>query len=129
MDRGDVKPCVRPGQKSSTAAGVEAEFCEGETATMPNERSSDARPVRSVFLPSSPVGTSGKAYSRRAGDSCSRTRATDLRPPLSARRRKWGARCGRMGIGRHDRVVVVLPNGPELAVAILTVRRARRAPR
>jgi acyl-CoA synthetase (AMP-forming)/AMP-acid ligase II len=26
-----------------------------------------------------------------------------------------------MGIGRHDRVAVVLPNGPELAVAILTV--------
>ena len=26
-----------------------------------------------------------------------------------------------MGIGRHDRVAVVLPNGPEMAVAILTV--------
>ncbi len=26
-----------------------------------------------------------------------------------------------MGIGRRDRVAVVLPNGPELAVAILTV--------
>jgi acyl-CoA synthetase (AMP-forming)/AMP-acid ligase II len=26
-----------------------------------------------------------------------------------------------MGIGRHDRITVVLPNGPELAVAILTV--------
>src|SRR5262245_58361397 len=26
-----------------------------------------------------------------------------------------------MGIGRHDRVAVVLPNGPELAVAILSV--------
>src|SRR5262249_21785475 len=26
-----------------------------------------------------------------------------------------------MGIGRHDRIAVVLPNGPELAVAILTV--------
>ena len=26
-----------------------------------------------------------------------------------------------MGVGRHDRVAVVLPNGPELAVAILTV--------
>ena len=26
-----------------------------------------------------------------------------------------------MGIGRHDRIVIVLPNGPELAVAILTV--------
>ena len=26
-----------------------------------------------------------------------------------------------MGIGRHDRVVVVLPNGPEMAVAIVAV--------
>src|SRR5262245_15845999 len=26
-----------------------------------------------------------------------------------------------MGIGRHDRLAVVLPNGPEMAVAILTV--------
>src|SRR5260370_37408824 len=26
-----------------------------------------------------------------------------------------------MGIGRHDRVAIVLPNGPELAVAILSV--------
>ena len=26
-----------------------------------------------------------------------------------------------MGIGRHDRMAVVLPNGPEMAVAILTV--------
>jgi acyl-CoA synthetase (AMP-forming)/AMP-acid ligase II len=26
-----------------------------------------------------------------------------------------------MGIGRHDRIAVVLPNGPELAVALLTV--------
>jgi len=26
-----------------------------------------------------------------------------------------------MGIGRHDRIAIVLPNGPELAVAILTV--------
>jgi oxalate---CoA ligase len=26
-----------------------------------------------------------------------------------------------MGIGRHDRVAVMLPNGPEMAVAILTV--------
>lgn len=34
-----------------------------------------------------------------------------------------------MGIGRHDRVAVVLPNGPELPVAILWSRRARHAPR
>ena len=26
-----------------------------------------------------------------------------------------------MGIARHDRVVVVLPNGPEMALAFLTV--------
>src|SRR5262245_18785704 len=34
-----------------------------------------------------------------------------------------------MGIGSHDRIAVVLPNGPEAAVAILTVMaRAARAP-
>jgi acyl-CoA synthetase (AMP-forming)/AMP-acid ligase II len=32
-----------------------------------------------------------------------------------------GSTFRRFGIGRHDRVVIVLPNGPELAVAILTV--------
>jgi acyl-CoA synthetase (AMP-forming)/AMP-acid ligase II len=26
-----------------------------------------------------------------------------------------------MGIGRHDRVGVVLPNGPEMAMAVLSV--------
>jgi acyl-CoA synthetase (AMP-forming)/AMP-acid ligase II len=32
-----------------------------------------------------------------------------------------GRRLRAMGIGRHDRVAVVLPNGPEMAVAILAV--------
>ncbi len=35
--------------------------------------------------------------------------------------RKMGRRLRAMGIGRHDRVAVVLPNGPETAVANLTV--------
>jgi non-ribosomal peptide synthetase component F len=34
---------------------------------------------------------------------------------------KRGRTLRTMGIGRHDRVAVVLPNGPEMAVAILTV--------
>ena len=34
---------------------------------------------------------------------------------------KVGRALRSMGIGRHDRVVVVLPNGPEMAVAILAV--------
>ena len=34
---------------------------------------------------------------------------------------KMGRTLRAMGIGRHDRVAVVLPNGPEMAVAILTV--------
>src|SRR5262245_44309527 len=32
---------------------------------------------------------------------------------------RWGLRA--TGIGRHDRIAVVLPNGPEMAVAILAV--------
>jgi acyl-CoA synthetase (AMP-forming)/AMP-acid ligase II len=34
---------------------------------------------------------------------------------------KMGRMLRMMGIGRHDRIAVVLPNGPELAVAIVTV--------
>jgi acyl-CoA synthetase (AMP-forming)/AMP-acid ligase II len=34
---------------------------------------------------------------------------------------KMGRMLRMMGIGRHDRVAIVLPNGPELAVAIVTV--------
>jgi acyl-CoA synthetase (AMP-forming)/AMP-acid ligase II len=34
---------------------------------------------------------------------------------------KMGHTLRAMGIGRHDRIAVVLPNGPEMAVAILTV--------
>src|SRR3984893_5297602 len=48
------------------------------------------------------------------------------RAPLSYRRLyqhidTMGRTLRTMGIGRHDRIAVVLPNGPELAVAILTV--------
>jgi acyl-CoA synthetase (AMP-forming)/AMP-acid ligase II len=34
---------------------------------------------------------------------------------------KMGRTLRAMGIGRHDRIAVVLPNGPEMAVAVLTV--------
>jgi acyl-CoA synthetase (AMP-forming)/AMP-acid ligase II len=48
------------------------------------------------------------------------------RAPLSYHRlyrhvHEMGHRLRSMGIGRHDRIAVVLPNGPELAVAVLTV--------
>ena len=48
------------------------------------------------------------------------------RPPLTYRRLYQhieNMRCTlrAMGVGRHDRVAVVLPNGPEMAVAFLTV--------
>ena len=33
-----------------------------------------------------------------------------------------------MGVGRHDRVALVLPNGPEMAVAFLAVAGATCAP-
>jgi oxalate---CoA ligase len=56
------------------------------------------------------------------------------RAPLTYRRLhqhvvEMGEALGTMGIGRHDRVVVVLPNGPEMTVATLAVAaRAACAP-
>jgi acyl-CoA synthetase (AMP-forming)/AMP-acid ligase II len=48
------------------------------------------------------------------------------RPPLTYRRlyqhiEEMRCTLRAMGIGRHDRVAVALPNGPEMAVAVLTV--------
>jgi acyl-CoA synthetase (AMP-forming)/AMP-acid ligase II len=47
-------------------------------------------------------------------------------PPLTYSRlyqhiRKMGGKLRAAGIGRHDRVAVVLPNGPEMPVAVLSV--------
>ena len=40
---------------------------------------------------------------------------------LSTQIRAFGERLNQLGIGRGDRVAVVLPNGPEMAVAFLGV--------
>ena len=40
---------------------------------------------------------------------------------LFQRTQDVAAQLHRMGVGRHDRVALALPNGPELAVALLTV--------
>ena len=74
----------------------------------------------SVFIPASPAAIPRKADSRPAGDPCSRAR------PLTYGRlyqhiETTGVALRAMGIGRRDRVAVVLPNGPEMTVAILAV--------
>ena len=60
------------------------------------------------------------AYSQRACDFRSRARSAHLPPSLPAHRQD-GEPLRAMGIGRHDRVAVVLPNGPEMAVAVFAV--------
>ena len=87
---------------------------------MPDERSADPRP-------SVPFSCLPHLLEHQAG------RIPDApailapgRAPLSYGRLyqhidEMGRTLRAMGIGRHDRVAVVLPNGPEMAVAILTV--------
>ena len=76
--------------------------------------------LRSIFVPPLPPGTSGHAYSRGTAI------LAPGRAPLTYRGlyqhvEKAGRALRATGIGRGDRVAVVLPNGPEMAVAILTV--------
>jgi acyl-CoA synthetase (AMP-forming)/AMP-acid ligase II len=87
---------------------------------MPNERSLDARPC----VPFSCLPHLLEHQARRIPDSPAIL--APGRAPLTYSRlyqhiEKLGGALRCMGIGRRDRVVVVLPNGPELAVAILTV--------
>ena len=102
MNRGDVKPCVRPNQKSS------------------NERSLNATPC----VPFSCLPHLLEHQAQRIPDEPAIL--APGRPPLTYRRLyehidKTGRALRALGIYRRDRIVVVLPNGPELAVAILTV--------
>src|ERR1700747_1063102 len=87
---------------------------------MPNERFSDAR----ARVPFSCLPDLLEHQAQRFPDSPA-ILAPD-RAPLVYRRLYQQVEQIRpilqsMGIGRRDRIVVVLPNGPELAVAILTV--------
>src|SRR6266498_4427709 len=87
---------------------------------MPDERSMDARPS----VPFSCLSHLLKDHAKRIPDAPS-----ILAPghaPLSYGRlyqhvNTMGRTLRAMGIRRHDRIAVVLPNGPEMAVAILTM--------
>jgi len=74
-----------------------------------------------VSVPPAPAGTSGRAHSRRAG----RCSLPGRRPLTYAHLQQHIDRTSRslraMGIGRQDCVAVVLPNGPEMVSAILSV--------
>jgi acyl-CoA synthetase (AMP-forming)/AMP-acid ligase II len=87
---------------------------------MPNSRSADASPS----VPFSCVPHLLEHQARRIPDAPAIL--APGRTPLTYRRlyqhiEKTGRTLRAMGIGRRDRVAVVLPNGPELAVAILAV--------
>jgi acyl-CoA synthetase (AMP-forming)/AMP-acid ligase II len=87
---------------------------------MPNERSLDARSC----VPFSCIPHLLEHQAQHIPDS-SAILAPGCAPLPYGRLYQHVEKLGRalrgMGIGRRDRIVVVLPNGPELAVAILTV--------
>jgi acyl-coenzyme A synthetase/AMP-(fatty) acid ligase len=87
---------------------------------MPNERSLDARPC----VPFSCLPHLLEHQAQRIPDSpaiLAPGRAPLIYSRLYQHVEKLGRALRGMGIGRRDRIVVVLPNGPELAVTILTV--------
>ncbi len=87
---------------------------------MPNERSLDARPC----VPFSCLPHLLEHQAQRIPDSpaiLAPGRAPLIYSRLYQHVEKLGRALRGMGIGRSDRIVVVLPNGPELAVTILTV--------
>ena len=87
---------------------------------MPNERSLDARPC----VPFSCLPHLLEHQAQRIPDSPA-IPAPGRAPLIYSRLYQHVEKLGRalrgMGISRRDRIVVVLPNGPELAVTILTV--------
>jgi acyl-CoA synthetase (AMP-forming)/AMP-acid ligase II len=87
---------------------------------MPNERSLDGRPC----VPFSCLPHLLEYQARRIPDSpaiLAPGRAPLIYSRLYEHVEKLGRALRGMGIGRRDRIVVVLPNGPELAVTILAV--------
>src|SRR6266852_5130245 len=87
---------------------------------MPNERSLDARPC----VPFSCLPHLLEHQAQRIPDAPAIL--APGRAPLTYSRlyqhiEKTGRALRAMGIGHRDRVAVVLPNGPEMAVAVLSV--------
>ena len=109
---------ARPPREITTAEAVSSSF--QDVTTMPNERSFGPRPsVPFLCLPHLL-----EHQARRIPDAPAIL--APGRAPLTYGRlyqhiEEMERRLRVMGIGRDDRVAIVLPNGPELAVAILTV--------
>ena len=64
---------ARPSREITTAEAVSSSF--QDVTTMPNERSFGPKPSVPFSLACVTCWNSGEAYSRRAGDPCSRARA------------------------------------------------------
>jgi acyl-CoA synthetase (AMP-forming)/AMP-acid ligase II len=87
---------------------------------MPDERSVDLRPS----VPFGCLPHVLEHHAKRIPDApaiLAPGRATLTYGRLYQHVDKMGRTLRAMGIGRHDRIAVVLPNGPEMAVTILTV--------
>jgi acyl-CoA synthetase (AMP-forming)/AMP-acid ligase II len=109
---------ARPPPKITTAEAVSSSF--QDVTTMPNERSFGPRPsVPFLCLPHLLEHQARRIPDAPAILAPGRTPLTYGR--LYQHIEEMERRLRAMGIGRHDRVAIVLPNGPELAVAILTV--------
>ena len=107
---------ARPPREITTAEAVSSSF--QDVTTMPNERSFGPRPSvpflclphllehQARRIPDAPAilapGRAPLSFGRLY------RHIEEVEPSLRA-----------MGIGRHDRIAIVLPNGPELAMAIL----------
>src|SRR5215467_9274111 len=109
---------ARPPREIITAEAVSSSF--PDVTTMPNKRSFGPRPaVPFLCLPHLL-----EHQARRIPDAPAILAAG--RAPLTYRRlhqhvESMGGTLRRLGIGRGDRVAVVLPNGPEMALAILSL--------
>jgi len=109
---------ARPPREITTAEAVSSSF--QDVTTMPNERSFGPRPsVPFLCLPHLLEHQARRIPDAPAILAPGRTPLTYGR--LYQHFEEMERRLPTMGIGRHDRIAIVLPNGPELAVAILTV--------
>jgi len=110
---------ARPPREITTAEAVSSSF--QDVTTMPNERSFGPRPsILFLCLPHLLEHQARRIPDAPAILAPGRTPLTYGR--LYQHFEEMERRLPTMGIGRHDRIVIVLPNGPELAVSVSPAR-------